>query len=125
MHSSPLLESTTAFESQELAERTSAALDRIMLLDLVIRNEDRLPCRQLRWRGNSANLLLAEKIISNTDTAGETPDSAMNSYGQRANRALQKEKRSTSMDSRLNSHNSGLVSQCFGLSDIVLKVKRH
>ncbi|KAL3015467.1 hypothetical protein AAZX31_06G157900 [Glycine max] len=113
VHSSPLLESTTAFESQELAERTSAALDRIMLLDLVIRNEDRLPCRQLRWRGNSANLLLAEKIISSTDTAGETPDSAMNSYGQRANRALQKEKRSTSMDSRLNSHNSGLVSQCF------------
>uniref|UniRef100_K7KVG7 Uncharacterized protein n=1 Tax=Glycine max TaxID=3847 RepID=K7KVG7_SOYBN len=104
VHSSPLLESTTAFESQELAERTSAALDRIMLLDLVIRNEDRLPCRQLRWRGNSANLLLAEKIISSTDTAGETPDSAMNSYGQRANRALQKEKSfksQTSLESML------------------------
>ncbi|RZC07885.1 Dual specificity protein phosphatase PHS1 isoform B [Glycine soja] len=104
VHSSPLLESTTAFESQELAERTSAALDRIMLLDLVIRNEDRLPCRQLRWRGNSANLLLAEKIISGTDTAGETPDSAMNSYGQRANRALQKEKSfksQTSLESML------------------------
>ncbi|KAG5046089.1 hypothetical protein JHK86_015495 [Glycine max] len=89
---------------QELAERTSAALDRIMLLDLVIRNEDRLPCRQLRWRGNSANLLLAEKIISGTDTAGETPDSAMNSYGQRANRALQKEKSfksQTSLESML------------------------
>ncbi|KAG5031876.1 hypothetical protein JHK85_015858 [Glycine max] len=89
---------------QELAERTSAALDRIMLLDLVIRNEDRLPCRQLRWRGNSANLLLAEKIISSTDTAGETPDSAMNSYGQRANRALQKEKSfksQTSLESML------------------------
>ena len=121
MHGSPLLESSRAFESQEFAERTSAALGRIMLLDLVIRNEDRLPCRQLRWRGNSANLLLAEKIISNTDTAGETPDSAMNTYGQRVSRTPQKEKRSTSMDGRLNSHNSGLVSQCSGLSDMSFK----
>ncbi|KAH1112267.1 hypothetical protein GLYMA_04G200300v4 [Glycine max] len=121
VHGSPLLESSRAFESQEFAERTSAALGRIMLLDLVIRNEDRLPCRQLRWRGNSANLLLAEKIISNTDTAGETPDSAMNTYGQRVSRTPQKEKRSTSMDGRLNSHNSGLVSQCSGLSDMSFK----
>ncbi|TKY73702.1 Dual specificity protein phosphatase PHS1 [Spatholobus suberectus] len=119
VHGSPLLESSRAFETQEYAERTSAALGRVMMLDLVIRNEDRLPCRQLRWRGNSANLLLAEKIISaSTDTIGEAFDSAMNRYGPRVTRALQKEKRSSSVDSRLNSHNPGLVSQASGLSDI-------
>ncbi|RDX63560.1 Dual specificity protein phosphatase PHS1, partial [Mucuna pruriens] len=119
VHGSSLLESSRAFESQEHAERTSAALGRIMMLDLVIRNEDRLPCRQLRWRGNSANLLLAEKMISaSTDTIGETSDSARNRYGPRVSRALHKDKRSTSVDSRLDSHNPELLSQGSGLSDI-------
>ncbi|XP_027332274.1 dual specificity protein phosphatase PHS1-like [Abrus precatorius] len=121
VHGSPMLESSGAFESQEYAERTSAALGRVMMLDLVIRNEDRLPCRQLRWRGNSANLLLAEKMIStSTDIIGETFDSAAVRYGPRVSRALHKERRSISVDSRLNSHNHnpGLVSQGSGLSDI-------
>lgn len=119
VHGSPLLESSRAFESQEYAERTSAALGRVMMLDLVIRNEDRLPCRQLRWRGNSANLLLAEKTISaSTDTIGEIFDSAMNRYGLRVSKTLQKEKRSTSVDSNLDSHSPGLASQGSGLSDI-------
>ena len=30
----------------------------------MIRNEDRLPCRHLGWRGNHANLLFSEKTIS-------------------------------------------------------------
>lgn len=91
VHGSPLLESSSAFESQDSAERISAALGRVMMLDLVIRNEDRLPCRQLRWRGNSANLLLAEKMIStNTDTIGEAFDSAMNQYVPRVIRVLKK-----------------------------------
>nr|KYP38048.1 Dual specificity protein phosphatase 3 [Cajanus cajan] len=112
VHGSPLLESSRAFESEEYAERTSSALGRIMMLDLVIRNEDRLPCRQLRWRGNSANLLLTEKMISaSTDTMGESFDSAMNRYGLRVSKTFKKEKRSTSVDSRLDSHNPGLVSQ--------------
>ncbi|BAT79297.1 Dual specificity protein [Vigna angularis] len=119
VHGSPLLESSRTFESQECAERTAAALGRVLMLDLVIRNEDRLPCRQLRWRGNSANLLLTEKVISaNVDIIGETFNSAVNRYGPRVSRALQKEKRSTSVDSRMNSHNSGSVSQYPGLSGI-------
>ncbi|ESW09886.1 hypothetical protein PHAVU_009G164700 [Phaseolus vulgaris] len=113
VHGSPLLESSRAFESQEYAERTSAALGRVLMLDLVIRNEDRLPCRQLRWRGNSANLLLTEKVISaSVDTIGETFNSAVTRCGPRVSRALQKDKRSTSVDSRMN------VSQYSGLSDI-------
>ncbi|KAF2311539.1 hypothetical protein GH714_024636 [Hevea brasiliensis] len=66
IHGSPLLESSTTFESREIAEKTAAALGRVLMLDLVIRNEDRLPCRELRWRGNTANLLLADKMISAT-----------------------------------------------------------
>ncbi|CAL0327710.1 unnamed protein product [Lupinus luteus] len=117
VHGSPLLESSCAFDSRESAERTSAALGRVMMLDLVIRNEDRLPCRQLRWRGNSANLLLAENMISaNTDTLGEAFDSAMNQYKPRVTRALQNQ-RSTS-DSRLSSHNPVLASAGSDLSDI-------
>ncbi|XP_061339869.1 dual specificity protein phosphatase PHS1-like [Gastrolobium bilobum] len=119
VHGSPLLESSSAFELQKSAERTSAALGRVMILDLVIRNEDRLPCHQLRWRGNSANLLLAEKMISaNTDTLGEAFDSAMNRYGPRVIKPLQKERRSISVDSRLSSHNPGLVSQGSDLLEI-------
>ncbi|XP_015937776.1 dual specificity protein phosphatase PHS1 [Arachis duranensis] len=120
VHGSPLLESPYAFEYRETAERTSAALGRVLMLDLVIRNEDRLPCRQLRWRGNSANLLFAEKLISaNTDTLGEALDSAMNHYGPRVVRALQNERRSVSMDSKSSSRNPTLLSQRSDVSDIV------
>lgn len=120
VHGSPLLESSTAFELRENAEKTAAALGRVFMLDLVIRNEDRLPCRQLRWRGNPANLLLADKMASAyMDALDEALDSAIKRYRPRVLRALQKERRATSVDSRLNSHNSGLVSQASDLSDII------
>ncbi|XAR50379.1 Phosphoprotein phosphatase [Bertholletia excelsa] len=68
IHGSPLLDSSHAFDTREAAERTAAALGRILMLDLVIRNEDRLPCRQLGWRGNYGNLLLADKTaLANMD----------------------------------------------------------
>ncbi|XP_054807774.1 dual specificity protein phosphatase PHS1 isoform X2 [Prosopis cineraria] len=119
IHGSPLLESSSAFESRESAERTAAALGRVLLLDLVIRNEDRLPCRQLRWRGNSANLLLAEKMMSATTNSLEKAlDSAMNQYRPRVTRALRKERRSTSVGIRMSSNNSGLFSQASDTSDI-------
>ncbi|KAI4336383.1 hypothetical protein L6164_014916 [Bauhinia variegata] len=118
VHGSPLLESSSAFESRESSERTSAALGRVLMLDLVIRNEDRLPCRELRWRGNSANLLLAENMSSaNTDTLVEAIDSAINRYRPRVLKAIQKERRSTSVDS-FGSHNPGLVSQTSDLLEI-------
>ncbi|KAL5564852.1 hypothetical protein UlMin_028016 [Ulmus minor] len=120
IHGSPLLESSNAFESKESAEKIAAALGRVLMLDLVIRNEDRLPCRQLRWRGNSANLLLADKMASAAiDTFGEAFDSAIKRYRPRVIRALQKERRGTSLDSRLSTHNPGLISQSSDLSDIV------
>lgn len=120
VHGSPLLESSSAFESREYAEKTAAALGRVLMLDLVIRNEDRLPCRKLRWRGNSANLLLADKIGSvNMDALEEAFDSAIKRYRPKVIRALQRERRATSVDSRLNPHNPGLVSQDSDLSDIM------
>lgn len=90
------------------------------MLDLVIRNEDRFPCRQLRWRGNSSNLLLVDKMASaNLYTLEEAIDSAIKQYRPRVIRALQKERRATSVDSGYNPHNSGLVSEASDLSSIV------
>ncbi|XP_031277233.1 dual specificity protein phosphatase PHS1 isoform X1 [Pistacia vera] len=120
VHGSPLLESSNAFESRETAAKTAAALGRILMLDLVIRNEDRLPCRELRWRGNPANLLLADKMASvSMDALEEAFDSAIKRYRPRVLRALQKDRRATSIDCRLNAHNPGLVSQSSDLSDII------
>ncbi|KAI3521089.1 hypothetical protein L1887_10548 [Cichorium endivia] len=111
VHGSPLLESSSAFKTQEAAEKTAAALGRILMLDLVIRNEDRLPCRYLRWRGNSANLLLADKMATaNRDALEEAFDSAIKRYRPRVIRALQKERRSTSVDSRMSTDGCELTS---------------
>lgn len=119
VHGSPLLESSAAFESREAAEKTAAALGRVLMLDLVIRNEDRLPCRQLRWRGNPANLLCADKMASTgADALEEAFDSAVQRYRPRVLRALQNERRATSVDCRLSAHNSALISQTSDLSDI-------
>lgn len=90
------------------------------MLDLVIRNEDRLPCRQLRWRGNSANLLLADKTtFANMDRLEEAFDSSIKRYKPRVIRGLHKDRRATSVDRKLSAHNSGLVSQTSDLSDII------
>ncbi|KAL7591611.1 hypothetical protein Lser_V15G33845 [Lactuca serriola] len=64
VHGSPLLESSSAFKTQEAAEKTAAALGRILMLDLVIRNEDRLLCRYLCWRGNSARTKNYVKLVN-------------------------------------------------------------
>ncbi|KAK9066354.1 hypothetical protein SSX86_013676 [Deinandra increscens subsp. villosa] len=120
VHGSPLLENSSAFKTQKAAEKTSAALGRILMLDLVIRNEDRLPCRFLRWRGNSANLLLADKMATaNRDALEEAFDSAINRYRPRVIRALQKERRSTSVDStnRMSTDDSNILSKSSDLSD--------
>ncbi|KAI3671462.1 hypothetical protein L1987_87200 [Smallanthus sonchifolius] len=121
VHGSPLLENSSAFQTQEAAEKTAAALGRILMLDLVIRNEDRLQCRYLRWRGNSANLLLADKMATaNRDALEEAFDSAINRYRPRVIRALQKERRSNSVDSRMSTDDSNIASKSFHLSDTTL-----
>eukprot|EP00850_Spirogloea_muscicola_P005240 SM000023S07696 [mRNA] locus=s23:1003838:1017893:+ [translate_table: standard] len=59
VHGRPLLDSPQAFDTQVAAESSAYALGRVMVLDLVLRNEDRLVCRRLGWRGNAANLIFA------------------------------------------------------------------
>ncbi|WOH14755.1 hypothetical protein DCAR_0934278 [Daucus carota subsp. sativus] len=108
-HGSPLLESSIAFDLREGAAKIAAALGRILLLDLVIRNEDKLPCQQLSWRGNFANLLLADKIASvYVDEMNEPFESVINKYRPTIIKALQIELRTTSVDGRLSTHNAVL-----------------
>ncbi|CAM8916323.1 unnamed protein product [Rhodiola kirilowii] len=119
VHGCPLLETSNAFHTEEAKERTAAALGRILMLDLVIRNEDRLPSRQLRWRGNNANLLMADKMASaNKDALKEAFDSAIKRYRPNVIKALQKDRRATSVDSRLIQFNTGVVSKTFVLPDV-------
>lgn len=73
VHGSPLLDTPNIFDSRGVVEKTVESLGRILMLDLIIRNEDRLPCRQLGWRGNSANLLFMDKsVIANINVPEET-----------------------------------------------------
>ncbi|CAH8365082.1 unnamed protein product [Eruca vesicaria subsp. sativa] len=124
VHGCPLLESMSSFETEEKAERAASALGRILVLDLVIRNEDRLPCRQLRWRGNPANLLLTDRIMSSNKNLEcsfeEAFDSAIKRYHPRDYRSMQKERRASSVDSRsrLSVSDHRLVSQSSDFSDI-------
>ncbi|KFK27653.1 hypothetical protein AALP_AA8G411100 [Arabis alpina] len=124
VHGCPLLESMSSFETEEKAERVAAALGRILVLDLVIRNEDRLPCRQLRWRGNPANLLLTDRIVSSTKylecSFEEAFDSAIKRCHPRDYRSIQRERRASSVDSRsrLSVSDQRLVSQSSEFSDI-------
>ncbi|KAI3846566.1 hypothetical protein MKX03_008248 [Papaver bracteatum] len=104
IHGSPLLESSSAFDSLEASEKTAASLGRILMLDLVIRNEDRLPCRQLRWRGNPANLLISAKPLS------ESIDAMDETFGSRIIETLPKERRASSVDGRLSICDSELLS---------------
>ncbi|KAJ6761018.1 DUAL SPECIFICITY PHOSPHATASE FAMILY PROTEIN [Salix purpurea] len=95
VHGSPLMDSSNTFESRETAERIAAAL---------------------------ANLLLAEKMTqSNVNALEDAFDSAINRYRPRVIKALQKERRATSVDCRLNSHNQrgqGMESQVSDVFDI-------
>ncbi|KAF6147236.1 hypothetical protein GIB67_039366 [Kingdonia uniflora] len=103
IHGSPIIENSSALCLEENAKRTVALLGRILMLDLVIRNEDRLPCRQLGWRGNCANLFFADKVASKeTHEIAETFDSRTHRYRPRVIRTLQKERRASSVDGRLN-----------------------
>ncbi|KAJ4850160.1 Very-long-chain (3R)-3-hydroxyacyl-CoA dehydratase [Turnera subulata] len=120
VHGSPVLESSNAFESFETSEKIAAELGRVFLLDLVIRNEDRFPCRQLRWRGNPANLLLADRLISGSVHALEDAfDSAIDRYRPRVIKALHKERRASSVDSRLDCPSPAAENQGSDLTHIV------
>ncbi|GKA67904.1 dual specificity protein phosphatase PHS1 isoform X2 [Tanacetum coccineum] len=116
-HGSPLLENSSAFKTQKAAEKTSAALGRILMLDLVIRNEDRLPRRYLQWRGNSTNLLLADKMSTANHALEDAFDSAIKRCRPRVIRALQKDRRSTSVNSKMSTDDSNLATKSSDLSN--------
>ncbi|XP_031486053.1 dual specificity protein phosphatase PHS1 isoform X2 [Nymphaea colorata] len=118
VHGTPLLDSTSAFESQSVAEKTAAALGRILMLDLVLRNEDRLPCRLLGWRGNSSNLLFAEEVAC-TGSEIFQEDLGYIPRRNRASKTFQKERRFSSVDGRISPCKSALVSQSSDLSELV------
>ncbi|XXG79197.1 hypothetical protein AAC387_Pa09g0319 [Persea americana] len=103
IHGSPLQDSPNAFESQEAAEKTAAALGRILMLDLIIRNEDRLACRQLGWRGNPSNLIFVDECPYE-NASEDAFDSAVRRCTPGVISALRKERRSSSVDGKLGSH---------------------
>lgn len=107
VHGTCLIDSSDAFSSRESAGNTAAALGRVLMLDLIVRNEDRLPCRQLGWRGNYANILYADRASSaNMDALEEAFDSALRRYKTDIIRSLHKERRAISVNGRLSSPNS-------------------
>ncbi|KAM0867906.1 hypothetical protein ACQ4PT_041672 [Festuca glaucescens] len=112
VHGSPLLESTTPFDSREFAEKTAEALGRILILDLILRNEDRLRCRPLGWRGNYANLLVADKdAYANLDSLDDVHDSAIIRYKPEIIKSpqRQKQRRAVSISGSIGSDISDLV----------------
>ncbi|XP_074592136.1 dual specificity protein phosphatase PHS1-like [Curcuma longa] len=96
VHGSPLLESSNVFQMREAALKAAGALGRVLMLDLVLRNEDRLPSRQLGWRGNYANLLIADKVTSGSIDAFYEDVLGASSYAPQVTRFLQRERRSNS-----------------------------
>lgn len=70
IHGKPLAESKQAFSPEKVAVKTAIALGRTLVLDMVLRNEDRLVCHALGWRGNSGNLLVTEEVPHGSDKLG-------------------------------------------------------
>lgn len=64
IHGLPLVEDPVPFNSRESAVNTANALGKVLMLDLILRNEDRLRCRHLGWRGNYANLIVSDAATS-------------------------------------------------------------
>ncbi|GJV88233.1 LL-diaminopimelate aminotransferase, chloroplastic [Tanacetum coccineum] len=70
-HGSPLLENSSAFKTQKAAEKPSAALGRILMLDFVIRNEDRLPRRLVVEQKKPYEIILISRGMSPSFAKGE------------------------------------------------------
>ena len=66
----PLAESKQAFSPEKVAVKTAIALGRMLVLDMVLRNEDRLVCHTLGWRGNPGNLLVTGELPHGSDKLG-------------------------------------------------------
>lgn len=107
IHGSPLLESSKAFSSREAACVTASSLGRVLMLDLILRNEDRLPCHQLGWRGNPANLMISSSpSLDRLEDSKSTPERSNPLITQ----IFHREKRSHSANGRLDSPEFELMS---------------
>lgn len=53
-----------------MALKTATALGQTFVVDLVLRNEDRLVCHELGWRGNPGNLLVTDRVPHGSDKLG-------------------------------------------------------
>jgi len=73
------------------------------MLDLILRNEDRLPCRQLGWRGNPANLMISDKSSLRSLDRLDDFKSSTDSYNQLVTKFLHREKRSHSLNGKFDS----------------------
>lgn len=67
-----MAESPQAFSPENVALKTATALGRTFVVDLVLRNEDRLVCHDLGWRGNPGNLLVTDRVPHASDKLGPT-----------------------------------------------------
>lgn len=103
IHGSPLLESSKAFSPREAACVTASSLGRVVMLDLILRNEDRLPCRQLGWRGNPANLMISDRpsapSVDRLDDSKCTTESSIPTITQ----LVQSDKRTHTANATINS----------------------
>uniref|UniRef100_A0A0E0MVD3 Uncharacterized protein n=1 Tax=Oryza rufipogon TaxID=4529 RepID=A0A0E0MVD3_ORYRU len=103
IHGSPLLESSKAFSPREAACVTASSLGRVLMLDLILRNEDRLPCRQLGWRGNPANLMISDRpsapSVDRLDDSKCTTESSIPTITQ----LVQSDKRTHTANATINS----------------------
>ncbi|VAH19408.1 unnamed protein product [Triticum turgidum subsp. durum] len=111
IHGSPLLESPKAFSSRQAACVTSSSLGRVLMLDLILRNEDRLPCRQLGWRGNPANLMISDRSSLPSMDRFEDSKSTSESSNPLLSNIFQKEIRFHSANGRLDSLEVDLMSR--------------
>ncbi|TVU21189.1 hypothetical protein EJB05_30813 [Eragrostis curvula] len=110
IHGSPLLENSKAFNSVDAACITASSLGRVLMLDLILRNEDRLPCRQLGWRGNPANLMISDKSCSPNVDRLEDSNSKMGSPNQQITKIFHREKRSHSENGRFEPQELNVMS---------------
>jgi atypical dual specificity phosphatase len=80
------------------------------MLDLILRNEDRLPCRQLGWRGNPANLMISDRSSSPNMNRLEDSKSTTASPNQQITNFFHREKRSHSVNGRFDSQELDVMS---------------
>lgn len=71
VHGKSLKDSPSAFEGPVEQAATAAALGRVLVLDLVLRNEDRLAVKRLGWQENAGNLRYTERLFTTPKTPAQ------------------------------------------------------